>query len=178
MTDSVRRILAFTFAALTGATLGLAFLVVNPATAVTPSGDAIFVHAGGNGERLRTAVALFEEGVAKVIVVSNPGGRSSQVPPGLCGSTETVICVVPPTVDTAGEARALGDLMAERGWDRVVVVTSDYHVSRAGMLDRSCTDATIEAVAAPARRRQPLVTPARIQETLALPYSWLFQTCG
>jgi uncharacterized SAM-binding protein YcdF (DUF218 family) len=173
----VRRILALTISLLAGATLTSAWLVVNPATAVAPRGDAIFVHAGGNGERLRTAIALFEEGVAPVIVVSNPGGRSSQVPPGLCGSTDTVICVTPATIDTAGEARVLGELVADRGWDRIVVVTSDYHVSRAGMLDRSCTDATVETVAAPARRRQPLVTPARIQETLAVPYSWLFQTC-
>ncbi len=174
----MRRSLALALAAVVTVTMAwLAWMVANPITAASPSGDAIFVHAGGNGERLRTAVALFEEGVAPVIVVSNPGGRSSQVPPGLCGSSESVICVTPATIDTAGEARALGDLVAEQGWDRVVVVTSDYHVSRAGLLDRSCTDAEIEAVAAPARRRQPLVTSARVQETLGLAYSWMFQTC-
>lgn len=177
----MRRILTPSLAAVTTAivaTVGwLGWTVANPTTSDTPIGDAIFVHAGGNGERLRAAVALFEEGVAPVIVVSNPGGSSSQVPPRLCGSTEMVICVTPSTIDTAGEARALGALVTERGWKRVVVVTSDYHVSRASLLDRSCTDATIDAVAAPARRRQPLVTWARVQETLGLAYSWLFQTC-
>jgi uncharacterized SAM-binding protein YcdF (DUF218 family) len=175
---AVRRILVLTLAAAVCVTVGwLAWIVVTPTTSDTPVGDAIFVHAGGNGERLRTAIALLEEGVAPVMVVSNPGGPSSQVPPGLCGSTEMVICVTPSTIDTAGEARALGELVTARGWERVVVVTSDYHVSRAIMLDRSCTGATIDAVAAPARKRQPLVTWARVQETLGLPYSWLFQTC-
>jgi uncharacterized SAM-binding protein YcdF (DUF218 family) len=172
-----RLLLTFPIVAIVAVTGWLYWLSANPATAQSPVGDAIFVHAGGNGERLRTALTLFEEGVAPVIVVSNPGGRSSQVPPGLCGSAAFVMCVTPPTVDTAGEARVLGAVVDEQGWDRVVVVTSDYHVSRAAMLDRSCTEATIDAVAAPARRRQPLVTPARIQETVGLAYSWLFQTC-
>jgi uncharacterized SAM-binding protein YcdF (DUF218 family) len=174
----MRRLLALvTVLTLVGVTGWLGWRVANPRTSEAPIGDAIFVHAGGNGERLRTAMALYEEGVAPVIVVSNPGGRSSRVPGSLCDSGEPIMCVTPPTVDTAGEARVLASLVEEEGWDQVVVVTSDYHLARATALDESCTDAMIEPVAAAARRRQPVVTSARVQETLALAYSWMFQTC-
>lgn len=171
----MRRLLALVVAVLLGATGWLGWRVANPHTSDAPIGDAIFVHAGGNGERLRTAMALYEDGVAPVIVVSNPGGRSSQVPRTLCDSGEPILCVTPPTIDTAGEARALASLVETEGWDQVVVVTSDYHLARATVLDDSCTDAVIEPVAA--RRRQPVVTSARVQETFGLVYSWLFQTC-
>lgn len=177
-TAVVRRVLAFTIlAAMLGVVASLAWVVANPRTSILPTGDAIFVHAGGNGERLEVALTLFEEGAAPVMVVSDPGGRSSSVPAGLCDSGPAVFCVTPSTIDTAGEARALGELVESEGWNQVVVVTSDYHLSRAVLLDRSCTDANIEPVAAPARRRQPVVTWARVQETLGIPYSWLFQTC-
>jgi uncharacterized SAM-binding protein YcdF (DUF218 family) len=176
--SALRRLLALAVVfLLVGASGWLAWRVANPRTSDAPIGDAIFVHAGGNGERLRTAMALYEEGVAPVVVVSNPGGRSSQVPRSLCDSGEPIVCVTPSTIDTAGEARALASLAEEEGWDQVVVVTSDYHLARATVLDESCTDAVIEPVAAPARRRQPVVTSARVQEMLGLAYSWLFQTC-
>jgi hypothetical protein len=178
-TEDVRRVLALTILAATlGVVAWLSWVVANPRTSTLPTGDAIFVHAGGNGERLGVALTLFEEGAAPLVVISDPGGRSSSVPAGLCESGPAVLCVTPSTIDTAGEARALGDLVESEGWNQVVVVTSDYHLSRAVLLDRSCTDAAIEPVAAPARpRRQPLVTWARVQETFGIGYSWLFQTC-
>jgi hypothetical protein len=162
--------------AMGAAIVWLGWLVVNPPVDPSPTGDAIFVHAGGSGERVEAAIDLFDTGAAPVLVISDPGGRSSRVPRGLCGSEPSIICVTPATIDTAGEARALGSLVAERGWERVVVVTSDYHQRRASMLDSSCTSATIENAPAAARRRR-VILGSRIQETLGLAFSWLFQRC-
>jgi uncharacterized SAM-binding protein YcdF (DUF218 family) len=172
----IRRLLALSVVVGFGIATGLAWLVMNPPVDAAPSGDAIFVHAGGSGERVRAGIALFDAGVAPYLVISDPGGRSSQVPRGLCGSEPSIICVTPSTIDTAGEARALGTLVSERGWDTIVVVTSDYHQRRAAMLDASCTSATIESAPATGRRRRVIVG-SRIQETIGLAYSWLFQRC-
>ncbi len=153
------------------------YLVAHPEVASAPTGDAIFVHAGGRGERARAAIDLFDAGAAPVLVFSDPGVRSSSAPRGICESSDSVVCITPPSVDTAGEARALGEIVAERGWDEVIVVTSDYHLRRASALDRSCTDATIEGVPAPSMRTRSPVTDARVQETFGLVFGWLFQRC-
>jgi len=153
-----------------------AWLVLNPPATAAPVGDAIFVHAGGRGERVQAAVELFEAGVAPVLVVSDPGVRSAFVPRGLC-DVPAVVCVMPEPINTAGEAQALGGLVDSNGWDRVVVVTSDYHMRRAMVLDSSCTTASIEPVPAASRRGRRLLSPANIEETLGLAFSWLIQRC-
>lgn len=155
----------------------LGWLVANPPVDADPSADAIFVHAGGRGERVRAGIELLDGGAAPTLVVSNPGVRSSQVPRGLCGSDDRIICVTPPTIDTAGEARALGEIVEREGWSNVIVVTSDYHLRRAAVLDSSCTDAEVEAVAARTGRSRSPVTDVRVRETIGLAYGWLFQRC-
>jgi len=45
---------------------------------------------------------------------------------------------VPVPYSTRGEARMVAGLAHERGWRRVVVVTSDYHVRRAQLLMTRC----------------------------------------
>jgi uncharacterized SAM-binding protein YcdF (DUF218 family) len=66
---------------------------------------------------------------------------------------------------TRGEARAVGDLIEERGRDRVVVVTDRYHLRRVGVLTRQCApDADVDLVAA-----DDALSPDRVvRESLAL----------
>ncbi len=173
----MRRILTALLVAVVAILVYAGYLVAHPDMATAPTGDAIFVHAGGRGERARAAIDLFEAGAAPVLVFSDPGVRSSSVPRGICGSSDSVVCITPPSVDTAGEARALGAIAAERGWDEVIIVTSDYHLRRAAALDRSCTDATIEGIPAPSTRTRSPITDARVQETFGLVFGWLFQRC-
>ena len=49
-------------------------------------------------------------------------------------------CFPPDPTTTAGEALWIGRRSAEAGWERVVVVTSDTHVSRARLLVERCVD--------------------------------------
>lgn len=172
---SVRRIITVMIAVFAGGAAWLLWLVGNPPETLDPSGDAIFVHAGGNGERIRAGMELFDRGVAPVLVFSDP--EPGSVPPGLCSAGAAVMCLVPDPPDTAGEAIDLGRLIREQSWDEVVVVTSDYHLRRAVMLDRSCTDAEILPIPAHSSRAEGPVTDVEVQEAIALAAGWIFQRC-
>ena len=133
--------------ALTGAAL-FALVVVVPVDDA-PSGDAVIVHAGGRGERLAEALELMDIGAAPTLVVMYLGTDLYPDSDALCGRTEPyeVVCPAPEPVTTIGEAQEIGDLVLARDWDRIVVVSTDYHVRRAKLLDDKCTDAEVRAVA-------------------------------
>ena len=57
-----------------------------------------------------------------------------------------VWCVQPEPVSTYGEARTVARWAAEQGWDRVTVVTSDYHVPRSRWLFEQCIDGRVNVV--------------------------------
>ena len=63
---------------------------------------------------------------------------------GLCHrkAPYEVLCVRPKPFSTRGEAETVERLASERGWRRIVVVTSDYHVRRARMLFDRCLGAS------------------------------------
>lgn len=105
--------------------------------------DAVVVLGGGNGERIASASSLL--------------GRLPDPPPQLllsvpyappllsCGEVPDrpavdVRCVVPDPLTTSGEAATVTALAADQGWDRIVVVTSDYHVTRARWLFGACVE--------------------------------------
>jgi uncharacterized SAM-binding protein YcdF (DUF218 family) len=56
------------------------------------------------------------------------------------------MCLTLDEQDTRGEARAIGALVAAKGWTAVTVVTSRYHLTRAGMLIGQCTTADVNMV--------------------------------
>lgn len=119
------------------ATLGL---FVWPPTGPAGRADAVVVLLGGSGERLTDGERLVATEVAPTLVVSGGGQPGSTVPPGICAAPRSyeVVCPSPPPSDTRDEARMVGRLAAERGWRRVVVVTSTYHVTRARLLVARC----------------------------------------
>lgn len=105
--------------------------------------DAVVVLGGGQGERLAAARALLPRlpGDPPALVLSVPYAE----PLLGCGSVPghpgvAVRCLVPEPMTTAGEAAALVTLAADEQWQRVVVVTSDYHVTRARMLVTRCVE--------------------------------------
>jgi uncharacterized SAM-binding protein YcdF (DUF218 family) len=116
--------------------------------------DAVLVCAGGRAERIRKALALMEDGVAPVLVV--PHGHNPTWPEARALLARSfpfeVLYPTPRPSKTRGEAHVFRDLVAERGWTRLVLVTSTYHARRAALLVRRCV---------PAERAEITVVTAR-----------------
>jgi uncharacterized SAM-binding protein YcdF (DUF218 family) len=114
-------------------------LFVFPASSTPAHADAVVVLAGGSGERLDRGLELVRSGVASNLVVSNG-------PNELCATRQAfaVHCFVPRPDDTRGEAEAIGRIAAQEGWHHLVLVTSDYHATRADLLVGRCFSGTLD----------------------------------
>jgi uncharacterized SAM-binding protein YcdF (DUF218 family) len=114
-------------------------LFVFPASSTPANADAVVVLAGGEGERLDRGLELVRDGVAPALVVSTGPDR-------LCGNRYEfeVICFLPDPDDTRGEAAAVGRIADSEGWQRLVLVTSDYHATRARILLERCFPGTVD----------------------------------
>lgn len=77
-----------------------------------------------------------------------PNGHSDHiVDRDLCdGSSFQVFCPDSATIDTEGEAQAIGRLAEERGLSSLIAVTSTYHVHRATYQLSLCHDNPVQAV--------------------------------
>jgi uncharacterized SAM-binding protein YcdF (DUF218 family) len=118
-------------------------LFVFPASSTPAHADAVVVFAGGDGERLDKALELVRDGVAPTLVVSTGPDR-------LCSNRYEfeVICFLPEPADTRGEAEAFGRIAREHGWQHIVMVTSDYHATRAHLLLDRCFPGTVDVTPA------------------------------
>jgi uncharacterized SAM-binding protein YcdF (DUF218 family) len=151
--------------------VGLFLSVIRPPTADHPTGDAVVVHAGGRGERLRLALELMENEAAPTLVIM--GGSVDHWPTAqrLCGQTFPfeVLCPDPLPGTTLGEARVLAALVGDRQWKTVVAVTSDYHLRRAHFLDQKCNPGVVVHGVAATSELPTLTWLARIgREMVAL----------
>lgn len=107
---------------------------------------------GGRLDRVPVGVALARAGAAPVFVVFNDSGSFGEAVGGV-----EVIALRPDPPTTRGEARMVGALARERGWQSVVVVSSSYHLFRARLIFRRAFDGELHMVAAPSTRwRLPL----------------------
>lgn len=109
--------------------------------------DAVYV-IGPVETRIDQVLRTMDTGVAPLLVATTSiDGRTGQPYAtdhcGLRTGRYEVECVVPEPYTTRGEARVLGRLVRERGWDRVAVVTSTPHAARTRMLMERCTDAEV-----------------------------------
>ena len=154
MRRGLLRLLVALVAVVAVALVGLTYrLFVFPATDAAGRADAVVVFAGGDGERQAEGVRLVREGVAPVLVISDggePGSFRSRVcrerPAGL-----RLVCFTPDPPTTRGEARRFAALAGEEGWRSLVLVTSNYHVLRAGLLLGRCYDGRVRRVGTPLR---------------------------
>ena len=162
--------------------LSVVLLVVSTATAIwwtarqdsRPSSDAIVVlgSAQYNGvpssifeARLEHALALYENGVAPVVVTVGgkaDGDMFTEAESGRAylaeaGVSEDALLAVEQGVDTLESMRAVGTAFAERGWDSAVLVTDPWHAMRA---ERMAEDAGIEAESSPTRQGPAVQTRA------------------
>ena len=117
--------------------------------------DVIFVFAGTIAERAMEASELYKEGYAPRIVVTR-GPRTAAVyrleELGIDVASETDLnrdvllqlgvpleaLLLPPELhdNTAEEARTLRALADRHGWRRIIIVSSKYHLRRAGLAVR------------------------------------------
>lgn len=106
--------------------------------------DVVLVLAGQAEVRIPVGRRLVREGVAPHLVLSRD--FDDEFPRALCGRA-SVTCFQADPYSTTGEAAVFGELARRRGWRRVVLVTSDYHLTRARMLFRRCVDGEVRGVA-------------------------------
>jgi uncharacterized SAM-binding protein YcdF (DUF218 family) len=120
------------------------FLFVSPHEDKPPThADAIIVLSGARNLRLDPALRLIQRRIAPVLAIS--GGRDDpkwHKARRLCDAGRfdraRIVCFTPRPFSTRGEARAVARLARVRGWRRVVVVTSVFHVTRARLLFQRC----------------------------------------
>lgn len=110
----------------------------------------VVVVLSGSHDRLPKGLELMRRGVAPVLVISDGAVPGWPAANHLCrgGATFRVLCFHANPYSTRGEARFAAALMKRRGWKRVVVVTSRYHVLRARMDFRRCVDGDVDGVGA------------------------------
>jgi uncharacterized SAM-binding protein YcdF (DUF218 family) len=136
--------------------------------------DAIFLFAGSQAERPLEAVDLFKRGYAPLIVLTRPteesaitllAGRGIILPTRFSMSRDVLrkldipdqAIIVPDRVhdNTAQEAETLRQLAAARGWRRVILVSSKYHLRRVRMASRRALRATNVDIVVRASRYDP-----------------------
>jgi hypothetical protein len=140
--------------ALIGAWLVLcAVLFVWPRQPEPPTkADAVVVLAGGLNSRLDPAIALMRRRIAPVLAISSAfhdekWKKAQRLCRGDLGPTRyAVLCFTAEPFSTQGEARTVAAIAREEGWNRIVVVTSTYHVTRTRMLFRRCYDGELWVV--------------------------------
>ena len=138
-------------------------LFVWPTTHDASRADVVLVLDGGDGERLRKERELMARDAAPILAVSAGRELEPDEAGGLCSEPQRfeVVCFVPTSDSTRGEARAFAKLAQQNGWEDVALVTSTYHVTRARMLIERCFDGRLRAVTA-SPGRDPLHWAARI----------------
>ncbi|MEL6347145.1 MAG: YdcF family protein [Myxococcota bacterium] len=123
-----------------------AFLVRDDALVAS---DAIVILGGDATHRAPHGAALYAQGLAPTVLAvggTDPNGHSTQarkteralvrlgVPP------EAILVAGQYEPSTLEEARATADYAVDRGWRRIIVVTSPYHTWRAGMMFHDILD--------------------------------------
>ena len=116
-----------------------------------PRADAVVVLSGDHGERLPIALRLIREGVSTILVLD--GTPDSAEGLALCRERRVfelfeVVCLHPNPDSTRAEARAAGQLAADRDWKSLIVVTTAYHVARSTLLFSRCFDGQLAVIGA------------------------------
>ncbi|BCW46618.1 YdcF family protein [Arthrobacter sp. StoSoilB5] len=152
----------------------------SPPQATPHRTDAIVVLGGLSKERLPVAQELQESLDIPVLVVSTTGLAGNVEGDALCHEDDEpdLICFRPSPLNTRGEARGLAGLIAQNGWRSVTVVTSDYHLVRAGTLMRQCTSAEIQMVGSQPELSAPAWLDRFVVETGGLIDAWVQPECS
>lgn len=147
-------------------------LFVFPASSTPAHADAVVVLAGGDGERLDRGLELVRQGVADNLVVSTG-------PNELCATPQdfSVYCFLPHPDTTRGEAEAVGRLAARKGWRHLVLVTSDYHATRARLLLERCYSGDLDVSVAHSGKGPVFMFAAILHEWGGLAEAAIHRSC-
>jgi uncharacterized SAM-binding protein YcdF (DUF218 family) len=127
-------------------------LFYNVHTPAPKQADAVVMLGGASKERLLDAMLLRDELKAPYLVISNTdtaGNASADEYCRLHSNKEIypdIVCFTPGTMNTRGEATALGKLADKYQWKSMAVVTSKYHIKRAGLLMHQCVNTDVMMV--------------------------------
>jgi uncharacterized SAM-binding protein YcdF (DUF218 family) len=140
--------------------------------------QAIFV-LGGPGNRVAKGLELAREGLAPVVVVSQPGADSlgfdylpvCQNPP----EDVEVRCIDPGDQRTADEAEMITNQTFTNGWATIIVVAGAEQVTRARIIVRRCFPNTMWVVGADRGRSVPM---AMAYEGVATLRALIFRSDG
>ncbi|GAA4167290.1 YdcF family protein [Gryllotalpicola koreensis] len=110
-------------------------LYVFPRTDKPVKADAVVVLGPGTPQRVDLGTRLVAEGYASHLYVSTPASMRDYAP---CFNIDTT-CFTPSPTTTRGEARFTLDEARAHGWSRVIVITGDFHVSRARFIFDRCS---------------------------------------
>ncbi|WP_434612860.1 YdcF family protein [Arthrobacter sp. A5] len=134
-------------------------LFADPEQTQPHQADAVIMLGGASSERLPVARDLVEAGNAPVLAISHTRSAGNVLADGVCDYPGVIPfaleCFEPATLDTRGEAAAIGNLVKEKGWHSVIVVTSRYHATRARTLITQCTTAKVQMIVS-----EPKLSPA------------------
>jgi uncharacterized SAM-binding protein YcdF (DUF218 family) len=111
-----------------------------------PVADGFLPNLGEASERLEAGIVLWQKQKAPWLVFTGgrvPWSTHTEVEGAACkraaiarGIPEEQILVTREVGNTVDEALAVGDLMRERGWRKIILVTSAWHMPRAARLFR------------------------------------------
>ena len=115
--------------------------------------DAIVALTGPSSERVNAAVRLLEQGKGRRVLISgvNPDVRRQELNAITPGSSRLFNCCVDlgfEAENTFGNAQEISAWARAKGYDDLIVVTSDYHMPRALLEIRTADrDLTLQAYA-------------------------------
>ncbi|WP_427018374.1 YdcF family protein [Pseudarthrobacter sp. P1] len=156
-------------------------LFANPPQSAPQHADAVIMLGGASRERLPVALGLAENSLAPTLAISHTNSAGNVSADALCNYAGVINvkleCFKAGTLDTRGEAAAIADLIAAKGWHSVVVVTSRYHATRAQTLISQCTSAHVQMIVS-----EPKISIAQwlrrfVIETGGLLDAWLSPQC-
>jgi len=144
--------------AMAAVTATTARFLIWPDTGVPARADAVVVLSGNaDAARNTEGARLVDLGVAPVLAISDfwlPSVGTRRCAPPQVPSTVHVICFNPHPPTTQGEARMIGELARQYGWQSVVVVSSRPQATRARLRVSRCFPGRISMAPARIPRRQ------------------------
>lgn len=111
--------------------------------------DAVIVLGGEHDGREEYGLELVRDGVAPVLVMSDPYPAEDEFMREMCQTAVPdveVLCLKPEPLTTLGEAVMTRELAEQNGWQTVIVVSWRYHLPRARTIFRECYSADPEAM--------------------------------
>ncbi len=124
-----------------GLVIFIATLPRTPAAAPA-SADGVVVYTGGGGLRISTGMAIFADGAGERLLISgvHPDTSATRLSDFWVGPKERFDCCVDlgrEALTTEGNASELHDWALNHHYQKIILVTSDYHMPRAMAVTRS-----------------------------------------